>query len=294
MQVDAEDRLVEKQSRKGLPRLPLVLLVLLVVVAVVWYFSPSPVQDTAAPAPAVPSGEHVAKTPSAAAAAPDIPARPLPQVAKPPPEVATAQAPAEPPPPALTLPESDPLVRDALTATVTEAGFSQVLAADNLIERGTAVFDAAANGVVLREALPIPAIRGKFQVTEINGALVTHPDSYKRYDQYASAIQALDAATLASAFHTFRPLLETAYESLGYAKEDMDNALVAALDRVIAAPRLTEPATLLEATNRYVYKDPALENLSPLAGQLLRMGPENQAIVQDKARALRAALLATD
>jgi hypothetical protein len=41
----------------------------------------------------------------------------------------------------------------------------------------------------------------------------------------------------------------------------------------------------------YTYEDESLENLSPIAKQLIRMGPENQAAIQAQASALRAALL---
>jgi hypothetical protein len=41
----------------------------------------------------------------------------------------------------------------------------------------------------------------------------------------------------------------------------------------------------------WVYEDPALEALSPLQKQLMRMGPDNAERVKEKARELRGALL---
>ena len=97
--------------------------------------------------------------------------------------------------------------------------------------------------------------------------------------------------TLAAAFHQFRPLLEQAYANLGYQAEDMDNSLIKALDQVIAAPVLDEPAVLEQHVTTYTYADESLENLPPIAKQLMRMGPDNQRIIQAQAQALRDALL---
>ena len=124
------------------------------------------------------------------------------------------------------------------------------------------------------------------------GKLVPDPATYARYDDYAAAIGALDPDSLAAAFHQFRPLLEQAYGNLGYEEADMDNSLIRALDQVIAAPVLDAPPALEQRVTTYTYADESLEELPPIAKQLLRMGPENQRIIQEQARALREALLA--
>ena len=41
----------------------------------------------------------------------------------------------------------------------------------------------------------------------------------------------------------------------------------------------------------WVYMDPELESLTALQKQVLRMGPENAELIQQKARELRGALL---
>jgi hypothetical protein len=193
--------------------------------------------------------------------------------------------------PELTLEGSDPLVREALAASVADGVFEQALKQEDLLERGTAFIDAAGNGSILNKVFPFPPIEGKYSVIEVAGKPTVDPQSYQRYDKYAQSISALDPDTLASAFHQFRPQLELAYANLGYDAADMDNSLIRALDQVIAAPVLEEPAALVKHVTTYTYEDESLENLSPIAKQLMRMGPENQAIIQAQAKALRAALL---
>jgi len=71
----------------------------------------------------------------------------------------------------------------------------------------------------------------------------------------------------------------------------MDNAVVRALDYVLATPELAEPAALKQKEAVYEYADPRLEQLAPLQKQILRMGPENSAVLKQQARKLRNGLL---
>ncbi len=289
MQVDSEDRYVEEPGSAGLPKLPIALAVLALVIGIAWYFSgsgpeqpeTSPELTTPVPAQSPPPLEP-AVTP-----APDIPAlEPVTVVAE---EIDPNDLVI--PEPALKLEDSDPLVRETLAGPLSDSVFAQALRQDDLLERGTAFIDAAGNGSVLNKVFPLPQPEGKFEVKEEAGKLTVDPATYARYDGYAAAIGALDPDTLATAFHEFRPLLEQAYANLGYKEEDMDNSLIRALDQVLAAPVLDEPAALEQHITTYTYADESLENLPPIAKQLMRMGPENQRIIQDQARALRAALL---
>jgi hypothetical protein len=117
------------------------------------------------------------------------------------------------------------------------------------------------------------------------------PAGYRRYDAYATAIAELDTELLADTFHRFRPLLEGAYGALGYSPGDMDNALIRALDRVLATPEISDPIPVKKVEAVYKYVDPSLEKLPAVQKQLLRMGPDNVAKIKNQAAALRRALL---
>ncbi len=290
MQVDSDDRYVEEHGTAGLPKLPIALAVLAMVIGVAWYFSgdgeqtqESPTADLTTPVPATPPPPLEPEVEPV----PDIPAlEPVTVIAE-----RTDPNDLVIPEPALQLEDSDPVVREALAGSLDDSVFSQALRQDNLLERSTAFIDAAGNGSVLNKVFPFPQPEGKFAVVEVAGKPVIDPASYDRYDGYASAIGALDPDALAAAFHQFRPLLEQAYANLGYKAEDMDNSLIKALDQVIAAPVLDEPAVLEQHVTTYTYADESLENLPPIAKQLMRMGPDNQRIIQAQAQALRDALL---
>lgn len=290
MQAHNEDHLQnDSRSTGGLPVIPLVLGVALVVIAAAWYFlgtgeSPGP-EAPPSPEPAVPA--------QAAPPAPQLPPAPdIPEQAPEPAEPETRPEPEMPAPPPLTLEDSDVPVREAMATQVAGTSLAPALENQDLLARAAGLIDATSQGRMFHEVLRLPPPEARFSIVEIDGAAYIDPDSFQRYDAYARAIAGVDPGVLATAFHTFRPLLEEAYAALGYDGAEMDNALVRALDQVIAAPVLQAPARLERDVATWHYVDPALEELPSLSKQLLRMGPENQAIIQAKARAIREALLA--
>ena len=146
-------------------------------------------------------------------------------------------------------------------------------------------------GQVLRKILQVEPPEGAFKTSRIGDREFIDVASYRRYDDFTAAVVAVDIERLVSTFHSFRPILEQAYGGLGYPPEDFDNALIRALDQVIATPVLDEPIAVKRKEAVYIFVDPALEELSPLQKQLLRMGPDNVVLIKQQAASLRAALL---
>ena len=276
------------RSTTGLPVIPLALGVALVVIAAAWYL----LDSGEPPAPEPPAEPAVAARPAPPPPppAPDIP-EPAPEPEPEPVAPAQPAEPVTPAPPPLTLEDSDVPVREALMTEVAGTALAPALDNQELLTRAASLIDATSQGRMFHEVLKLPPPEERFSVMEVDGATYVDPDSFQRYDAYARAIAGVDPDAVATAFHSFRPLLEEAYAALGYDGADMDNALVRALDQVIAAPTLDQPARLERDVTTWHYVDPALEELPSLSKQLLRMGPENQALIQAKARAIREALL---
>jgi hypothetical protein len=96
------------------------------------------------------------------------------------------------------------------------------------------------------------------------------------------------------------PLLQQAYEDLGYPGRYFNDRVVEVIDNLLATPTPTGPIAVKRFTadggssggGLYVFVDPALET-SP-AGQkiLLRMGRDNAASLTAKLREIRALLVA--
>ena len=56
-------------------------------------------------------------------------------------------------------------------------------------------------------------------------------------------------------------------------------------------PATNVEARLIKDESNWIYEDEALESLSALQKQIMRMGPENADKIQAKARELRGALM---
>lgn len=297
MRVDVDDRLSGQPAARGWKtgHLAAGVAIMLVIVAVLLYpgGGDEELAEIAEPAPVVqpePAPEPVPELPPA----PDIPVvEPVAEVV--PEEEPQADAEPEvvvPEEPPLALEDSDEPVRIELSMAGDSALMESALTNTDLLQRGAGVIDGFSRGLVLNKILPVAPPAGKFQTRKVGDTEYIDPASYARYDSYARSVAELDTEQLVSTFHRFRPLLEQAYEALGYESDELDNALIRSLDQVIATPEIDGDIAVKRKEAVYIYIDPALEQLSPLQKQVLRTGPQNTAKIKGQAVALREGLLA--
>lgn len=287
MRSEPEDRLSDTQTKRGPSTRLLLGAVAIAAIIGIMLFSggdrqPPPAQEAVSEAAVV--AASAPPVPAEMPPAPDIPARVEAVVEQSPP----ADSPA---PPAVTLEASDQELRATLSAASNSSLLSGALQKDDLVQRSAGAIDGLSQGLVPHKALPIAPPEVKFSTVVADGQTYTDPGSYARYDSYARAIAALDVDLMVSTFHRYRPLMEQAYASLGYRAQDMDNALIRSLDFILATPELTAPAALRRKEAVYQYADPQLEQLTPIQKQVLRMGPDNAAVIKQQAAVLRARLL---
>jgi hypothetical protein len=91
----------------------------------------------------------------------------------------------------------------------------------------------------------------------------------------------------------FYPLFQQVYQDLGYPKGYFNDRLVQVIDSLLATPQPTGPIELTRPNVMYTFADRTLE--ARPAGQklLLRMGPENTAVIKAKLKELRAIITAS-
>jgi hypothetical protein len=92
-------------------------------------------------------------------------------------------------------------------------------------------------------------------------------------------------------FH-FYPLFQSAYQSLGYPNGYFNDRLVQVIDSLLATPNPSGPIELTRPNVLYTFADPSLEALPAGQKLLLRMGPDNAAVVKGKLKELRALVTA--
>jgi Protein of unknown function (DUF3014) len=242
-----------------------------------------PSQNVEVPQPQAPPQQQNAETPqppAAASAEPEI-RHPLPAV---PPPAGLAGKPVPP------LPESDPAMQAALAVPLGKQTAAGLVISNDIARRIVATVDNLPRQKAGTKLLPVKALATRM-ITRGKGEVVTlSPANYARYAPYVEFAQAVDVKQLVALYVHFYPLFQQAYEELGYPRKYFNDRLVDVIDDLLAAPDVHGPLRLVRPKVLYEFADPELEDLS--AGQkiLIRIGPDNAAVIKAKLRELRLEL----
>lgn len=295
MRADPDDVISRETRRSRFPFVELVLaLAVIAGLVIFWFWSEEKPVETAAslppvvvpavvpdlpPTPDIPEREAAATVtvPDATGAESDaLAAGQIPQ------EAAAQQTPVD----------GDAVLRQQVAAAGAANLLSKLPSSEHPLDLTAALVDALGRGIILRKMLPIEPLGQAFSVERQGDMLFMGADSYRRYDSHTDAIAALNVGVMVETFHTLRPLYKQAFEQLGLDPDDFDNAVIRALDMILATPEIEGPIALNTKSVVYIYADPALETLPAVQKQLLRMGPDNIRRIKQTARALREGLLA--
>ena len=207
-------------------------------------------------------------------------------------EEAPVQAPVQEPLPKLD--ESDDEVRDAVADIPLGNAGQQYLMSSNVIERGTSMVYLLVQGEVPYKLLPIARPKEAFPIADDGTQVTVSAEGFARYDALAQWLTSLDVEALAAALARFTPLFREAWSYYGEEAEAFDFAVISALDMVAGTPEVDlAGARLVRKEAVWLYEDPAIEGLPAIQKQVLRMGPDNAAIVKDKASQARTVWVAT-
>lgn len=248
-----------------------------------WYLNRAP--QAAAPASA-PAAEP-ATAPAAVAATP-----------QPPPEQhpLEPEAGGDPLPP---LAQSDGALADALKAMIGAPAVQTWLVPEDVARRFVATVDNLPRNVPLEKRRPLRAppeapLVDRTVVDAASGTerITLSARNAARYDTAVALLANADAKVLVDTYRRYYPLLQQAYQDLGYPEGHFNDRVVAAIDDMLTAPESTGPVILVQPKVLYQYEDAALEGLSSGQKLLLRMGPAHARTVKAKLREVRA-LIAT-
>jgi Protein of unknown function (DUF3014) len=235
-----------------------------------------------------------------------------PPAAEAPPQASAPASPAAPPPvqhpleespaagePLPSVGESDGVLADALQGLIGAPAVQNWLVPDEIARRFVATVDNLPRNVPLEKRRPL---RSPPEVLAVDRTVVDAASGAERitlaarnaarYDTAVALLAGADAAQLAQAYRRFYPLLQQAYQDLGYPDRYFNDRVVEAIDDMLRAPEPAAPVILVQPKVLYEYEDAALERLSSGQKLLLRMGPAHARTVKAKLRELRA-LIAT-
>ena len=205
--------------------------------------------------------------------------------------VITELQPKIPPAPAVSEETGDQYARESIDAVNGGKALAQFVAGDYVVERAVAIIDALRRGEVPYKLLPVGKPSTTFPISD-NGLRVTLDTAgFSRYDGFAQWIGGLDTPALVSLLNDYEMIATQALTRMGVTDFDIRSAVLAATTQILSTPQVSVNAELMRREANWVYMDPELEALSSLQKQVLRMGPENADIIQQKARDIRGALL---
>jgi hypothetical protein len=190
------------------------------------------------------------------------------------------------------LADSDAPLRDALGQISSTDAAKNYLLPENVIRHLVVTIDNLPRQKVAVDKRPTTAVAGSFLADgdELHATLDRR--NFERYKPMVAVIEKLDMQKLAAIYFHFYPLFQQSYQNLGYPNGYFNDRLVQVIDVLLAAPQVAGPIELVRPNVMYTFADPALE--ARPAGQklLLRMGPDNAAVVKAKLSELRAIITA--
>jgi len=194
--------------------------------------------------------------------------------------------------PVPALADSDPALSDALKSLVGEDAFKDYLRPESIVRHLVVTIDNLPRQKLAVEKRPTTELAGSFVAKgdELNATL--DPQNFARYQPMVAVIGKLDMQQVAAIYVHFYPLFQEAYQDLGYPNGYFNDRLVQVIDSLLAAPQPAAPIQLIRPNVMYTFADPALE--ARPAGQklLIRMGPDNAAVIKAKLTELRTAITA--
>ena len=242
--------------------------VLLLAAGSAWYFwprlapAPVPPPPVEAPAESAPAIAHPV--------APEAGGEPLPAIA-------AADAP----------------LAAALKSLPGSSGLAALLRPELLLRHFVATIDNLPRHHLTVEQRPLKPAAGSYAIA--GNDLAGTPDDARNAGRYAPALavlESLDAKALYALYRHWYPLLQQAYQDLGYPDGYFNDRMVAAIDDLLAAPQPEPRPALVRPNVMWQYADESLEGRSAGQRLMMRLPPDQALRLRDRLAALRPMLVA--
>lgn len=180
---------------------------------------------------------------------------------------------------------SDGFIREELLKL--SPGLERWLTADQLIRKFMVIVNDFSEGSRLEKHMRFLRPDQPFSVDQDQAGMFIAEQSYRRYDPLAAAINALDADATVALYNKIRPLLMQVFAEFSYPEGyRLDDIFTKAAAEILAAPVIDGRVGLVRPSVHYKFADAETEALNPVRKQMLRMGPGNTRIIQNKVRRL--------
>lgn len=187
--------------------------------------------------------------------------------------------------------ESDSVVVSSLDQLIGKPKVAEFLIPESVIRHVVVTVDNLPRKKVAVERRPLKPTPGRTAIANAGDSTTLSDANYARYAPFIKLVQTTDTQKLTEFYFHFYPLFQQAYEDLGYPNAYFNDRVIEVIDHLLAAPDVRGPIELTQPKVFYEYADPSLEERSEGQKLLIRMGPENEAILKKKLRALREQLV---
>ena len=195
-------------------------------------------------------------------------------------------------------------IREALISLM---GRQQVLSffdLDGFAGRVVATVDNLGRPHAPARLWPVVPAPAQFLVQERDGVAYVAKGNADRYSAFVRFASGIDTGGAVALYLRMYPLLQSAYEELGYPNKPFNNRLVEVIDQLLQTPepqgpialtltKVQGPVEVKRPWVRYEYADPDLQ--SRAAGQkiMMRMGVQHTRTLKAKLRELRKRIAAS-
>jgi hypothetical protein len=204
------------------------------------------------------------------------------------------------------LDQADGFLRSRLQDLLGRKAVQSFLVSEGLVRRVVATVDNLGRDHAPSTMWPVVPTPGRFLVQpgKVGATTVIGAPNHDRYTPFVAVATSVDAQRLVGLYRRIYPLLQQAYEDLGYPGKYFNDRVVDVIDDLLRTPEPAAPVAVkaveipgsegaVKVGGLYLFEDAALE-ARPLGQKiLLRMGRANAARVKAKLVEIRR-LIATD
>lgn len=173
------------------------------------------------------------------------------------------------------LDQSDELVRSELLALKWQPGLASLFVTEEMVRRFVVQVDNIAQGRLLGDQAFFKGLSQDFVARNEQQGYRLDKKNYQRYQPYLELLGSVPPSEVAALYQKLYPLLQAAYQELGYGDAQFDDRLQQAISLLLAAPEVADEPVLTLPSVHYAFADAELEKLGQAQKQLVRLGQAN-------------------
>ncbi|MCM2681320.1 DUF3014 domain-containing protein [Echinimonas agarilytica] len=172
-----------------------------------------------------------------------------------------------------TLESSDATLMQQLRAKIASKSI-ELLADEGIIERFVATIDSISRDNLTFNQLPVERPVGQYKVIEAKGNIYGSTANIARYQPYLDLATSMSREHWIDLYTHVYPLLQNAYENLGYPDQQFHDTLLQALEVIKSSQKPSSSIALTQPNVMFEYADLEMQESTPVNKLMLRVGPE--------------------